>query len=456
MNLQQIIRILFVRKFLIIASTFASLCGALLVVIVLPPRWQGHARVVLGDLKPDPVTGMVAPSAGADTYIATQVELVTDYTVAEHVAQLLGWLSDPQLIQFYDNRPKSDDRDYSRWLAQLVINRTTVQVLRDTNIMEITYTGATPDNARIVADAVRTAYLDQSVNFHRQDALKTAAFFDAEAAKAKTLLDAATDREAQYERENGLVMQDATTDVDTARLRSAAANVAPAPPPPRFTPSNTAAELAQLDASIGQAEKNLGPNNPDLLAMKSKRASLASLAAREEAAQKSAASSQGSLNSAGLDRTVQTLKTRVLAQSGKLARLQQLQSDVDLQRDELNRALARSAELRREAAVTNVGITPIGEAIAPEQPSFPNKPLIFIGALILGLVSGSEAAVLTELIARRVRGPQDLSEISDVPLIAVIDRSKPGWRWQFSDLFKGGARKRNSKGRFNSGDTIRA
>jgi succinoglycan biosynthesis transport protein ExoP len=456
MNLQQIIRILFVRKFLIIASTLASLCGALLVVIILPPRWQGHARVVLGYLKPDPVTGLVAPSTAADTYIATQAELVTDYTVAEHVAQLLGWLSDPQLIQLYSNRPKSDVRDYSRWLAQLVIDRTTVRVLPDTNIMEISYTAATPENARTVADAVRTAYLDQSVNFHRQDALKTAAFFDEEASMAKALLDASTDREAQYERENGLVMQDATTDVDTARLRSAVAHVAPAAVTPRYTTSNAAAELAELDASMGQAEKNLGPNHPDLVAMKSKRASLAILAAREEAEQKSGGGLRDSISSSGLDRTVQSLKTRVLAQSGKLARLQQLQSDVDLQRDELNRALSKSAELRREAAVTNIGITPIGEAYAPEQPSFPNKPLIFIGALFLGLVTGAEAAVLTELMARRVRGPEDLSEILDVPLIAVIDRSKVSWSPPFGDDLKGAARKRSPRALIGNGDTIKA
>ena len=456
MNGQQLIRILFARKYLIISATLACLCGALLVVLIVPPRWQGHARVVLGDLKPDPITGIVEPSTTAETYIATQLELVTDYTVAEHVAQLLGWLSDPQLIQLYDNRPKSDDRDFSRWLAQLVINRTTARVLRDTNIMEITYTGATPDNARTVADAVRTAYLDQSLSFHRQDALRTASFFDQEAAKAKGRLDAANDRETQYERENGLVMQDATTDVDTARLRSLATSVTPAVAAPRFGPSNASAELAQLDASIAQAEQSLGPNHPDLVAMKSRRASLAVVAAREVAAQKSSVSSAGSPSAAGLDQTVMSLKGRVLAQSGKLAQLEQLQSEVDLQRDELNRAMTRSAELRREASVNNIGITAIGEANSPPQPSFPNKPLIFIGALLLGLATGIQAAVLTELMASRVRGPDDLRALDDVPLIAVIARPKGTWRPSFIYLFKGLARPHSGTRRWRRRKPLKA
>ena len=84
---------------------------------------------------------------------------MTDYSVAGRVAQQLGWLSDPQLIQLYNNRPSTDDRDYSRWLAQLIINRTRVNVLPQTNIMEIICTSNTPDSAKVIADALRQAYI---------------------------------------------------------------------------------------------------------------------------------------------------------------------------------------------------------------------------------------------------------------------------------------------------------
>ena len=57
-------------------------------------------------------------------------------------------------------------------------------------------------------------------------------------------------------------------------------------------------------------------------------------------------------------------------------------------------------------------------------PASPNLPLIFAGALALGLGNGALASILAELMARRVRGPADLNDLTSVPLIAVVKASK--------------------------------
>ena len=125
--------------------------GAFIVILLLSPRWEASSRVLLNLLKPDPVTGQVIAGNGTNTYVATQIELIKDYSVAGQVADQLGWLSDPELIRQYRERSKDDVRDYRRWLAQLVIDRTRANVVAGSNILEITYFGATPDNARAVA-----------------------------------------------------------------------------------------------------------------------------------------------------------------------------------------------------------------------------------------------------------------------------------------------------------------
>jgi succinoglycan biosynthesis transport protein ExoP len=432
MSIFQFLRAFWARKYLIACTTLAAFIGALVVVSVLPPRWQAHSRVLLGELKPDPITGLVPPSATARSYIATQLELVTDYSVAGQVAEQLGWLSDPNLIQQYQRGAKPDSPDFRHWLAQLVIARTKATVLQDSNIMEITYTGTSPDNAKAVADALRTAYIDQSLTFHRDDALKTAAFFDSEVTKAKAALDAAETAESDYERQNGIVMQDDKTDVDTARLRALSMEgVAPASAAAAMQvgSSPTALELAGVDAQLAQAEKNLGPNHPELLALKSRRAALAAVAAKEEANARSAGGAVGG-GSGALDRLVQAQKSRVIAQSGKLARLQQLEAEVDLSRDQLNKASAHVADLRQEAAIDDTGITPLGGAVTPQAPSFPNKLLILPGATVAGLGIGLLVALLMELLSRRVRGPEDLQYIGGLPLIAVVAASENaggGW-----------------------------
>jgi succinoglycan biosynthesis transport protein ExoP len=434
MSIFQFLRAFWARKYLIASTTVAAFVGALLIVSVLPPRWQAHSRILLGELKPDPITGLVPPSATARNYIATQLELVTDYSVAGQVAEQLGWLSDPNLIQQYQRIAKPNSPDFRHWLAQLVIARTKATVLQDSNIMEITYTGTSPDDAKAVADALRTAYIDQSLAFHRNDALKTAAFFDSEVTKAKATLDAAESAEADYERQNGIVMQDDKTDVDTARLRALSME-GMAPAAAVALPGGTspaAMELAGLDAQIAEATKNLGPNHPELLALKAKRAAIASVAAKEEANLRSGGGGAGG-GSGALDRMVQEQKSRVIEQSGKLARLQQLEANVELSRDQLNKASAHVADLRQEAAIDDTGITPLGGAVTPQTPSFPNKILILPGSAAAGLGIGLLVALLLELLARRVRGPEDLQHIEGLPLIAVVaapDKVRPGAFWR--------------------------
>jgi succinoglycan biosynthesis transport protein ExoP len=434
MSIFQFLTIVWARKYLIASTTLVAFVLALLVVTVVPPRWQAHSRVLLGQLKPDPITGLVPPSATARSYISTQLELVTDYSVAGQVAEQLGWLSDPKLFAKYQQSAKAHSPDFRHWLAQIVISGTKATVLQDSNIMEITYTGNTPDNAKAVADALRTAYIDQSLAFHRNDALKTAAFFDSEVTKSKAALDAAEAAEADYERQNGIVMQDDKTDVDTARLRALSMEgMVPAATVAMATGTSPAEmELAGIDAQIADATKNLGPNHPELLALKAKRAAIASVAAKEEANLRTGGGAGG--GSGDLDRMVQAQKSRVIAQSAKLAHLQQLEAQVELSRDQLNKASAHVADLQQEAAIDDIGITPLGGAVTPQAPSFPNKILVLPGATAAGLAIGLITALLLEILGRRVRRPEDLQHIDGLPLIAVVAASNK-IRRSFMDSF---------------------
>lgn len=62
----------------------------------------------------------------------------------------------------------------------------------------------------------------------------------------------------------------------------------------------------------------------------------------------------------------------------------------------------------------------LGSAVAPQNPAFPNMPLIVFGSLTLGLGVGVLVGLLMEMFGRRVRGPEDLWAAIDAPLIAVI------------------------------------
>lgn len=420
MSLFQFLRILWAHRYVTLATTVCTLIGAIIAIIIVPPRYEAVSRVMLNTLKPDPVTGEVISNTASRTYIATQTELIKDYGVAGKAVDQLNWASSPDVITQYQ-ASNANGMDIRRWLAQRITAGTGVKVVTGTNILEISYRASTPTEAKAMSDALRNAYIDSTLDTRRREATRTADWYSLQADKERSLLNAADAAKTAYEKEHGIVMQADNTDVDSARLRALSSQSAmPAMAPQMPVTSPSAAQLVQLDAAIAQASKNLGPNHPQMIQLRAQRASLAQVAAQEMAAGRAAANASGA--SAGMiQREVEAQTSKVISKRDKIEKLTQLQADVNMRREQYNKSMARIAELRQQASVADTGIVTLGEAVTPRNPSFPNKPLILGGALGLGLGVGILLSLLLELFGRRVRSIEDIQAVIDVPLLAVID-----------------------------------
>ena len=451
MSLFQFLRILWAHRYVTIATTICTLVGAVIAMLIVPPRYEAVSRVMLNTLKPDPVTGEVIANTASRTYIATQTELIKDYVVAGKAVDQLNWASSPDVITQYQTT-NNGGMDIRRWLAQRIISATTVKVVTGTNILEIAYKASSPTEAKSMADALRNAYIDSTLETRRREATRTADWYQAQAQKERALLNAADAAKTAYEKEHGIVMNADNTDVDSARLRALASqSAAPAamiaPSAPMTSPS--AIQLAQLDSAIAQAARNLGPNHPQMVQMRAQRAALAQVAAQEMAAARAAAgaaASAASVSSSALQREVAAQTAKVIDKRDKIERLTQLQSEVNLRREQYNKSMARIAELRQEAAIADTGIATLGEAVTPQKPSFPNKPLILGGALGLGFGMGVLLSLLLELFGRRVRSIEDLQSAIDAPLLAVVDGPAAAKRRLKLPSIRIGRRKRGSAG----------
>jgi uncharacterized protein involved in exopolysaccharide biosynthesis len=98
MSIIQFLRILWARAPLIVACTIFTFLGGLVVTLVVQPRYEASARVMLSILKPDPITGLVQNMGDLGPFIDTQRELIRDYRVAGPVVAALNWETDPQKI----------------------------------------------------------------------------------------------------------------------------------------------------------------------------------------------------------------------------------------------------------------------------------------------------------------------------------------------------------------------
>jgi succinoglycan biosynthesis transport protein ExoP len=426
----QIARILWAYRLLILLAAISCFVGGVVVIKMLPPRWEGHSRVMLALVKPDPVTGEVLATGAVRAYAATQVELIRDYSVAGNVVDQLGWLSDPSLIERYQARPKSDTRDFRRYLAQIIIDGTSANLIEGSNILEITFQANNARDAKLVADALRKSYIDSSLESRRAEANRNAEWFETQAEKAKVQLASAQEAKAIYEKNNGIILQDDKSDIESSRLKSLSTQGAgPAPIILPAAPTPAINELAQLDQQISQASETLGPNHPELQALKARRVTLAAQAAQERTAARAQANA-AMQNYSALNAAVESQKSKVIAQGDKIQALRQLQTEVDLRTDQFNKTLTRAADFRQQAAIVDTGLTPLDSAVVPDRPVFPKKPLIMGGSMMLGLGMGVMVSLLLELFARRVRGVEDMGAIR-VPLMAVLP---PGQKRKTSPL----------------------
>ena len=433
MSISHFFRILWVRRTLILATVLAALAAALVVIAVVPARYEASSRLMLDIVKPDPLTGEVMSSKFAGAYFATQKEIITDYRVAGRVVDAFGWTSSPELAAQYQ-QAGAGDMSFRRWLAQRIMDSTEVTMLQGSNILEITYTSDSPDTAAKVADALRDAYQEEMRAQRQTDARRNAEWFGNQTVKLRGQLASASQKLTSFERENGVVINQDGIDAETARLQAMStmpetpqAPMMSAPAAAIISPSQ--GQLAQFDASMESVTATLGPNHPRVIAMRQQRAALAANVSRELAAARAASGGASVARGPSAGQLFSQQQQKVLAQSGKADEARQLAVDVAVLRDQTQKSAARTAELQQEADSTETGLSYLGSAVAPRSATFPNVPLVILGGLFLGLFLGTAIAILIELLRRRVRGPSDLV-FGDIPLlgISLVDSAPRGHR----------------------------
>jgi succinoglycan biosynthesis transport protein ExoP len=227
----------------------------------------------------------------------------------------------------------------------------------------------------------------------------------------------------------------AQQDTDSARLAALVSQAASAPAAALSAPvtvsSQSKLQLAQIDAQIAQNAEKLGPNHPAMQQLRAQRALVASVVAQEAASARAGPSTAAVMGE--VSKALQQQKAVVIAQRDKIERLRQLQSEVDLRRDQYQKTSERAAELTLEAGVADSGMSPVGVVVTPTKPAFPNKPLIIFGSVGLGAGLGLVLAILIELLNRRVRGIEDLEFDRNLHCLAIVgaaprDRRSKGAR----------------------------
>ncbi len=123
-----------------------------------------------------------------------------------------------------------------------------------------------------------------------------------------------------------------------------------------------------------------------------------------------------------LEQALNRQKARVLALSQERDKLAVLTRDVESARSAYDAALQRHTHVRLESRLDQTDIAVLNAAIPPLVPVFPKIPLNIVLSVFIGVMFGVGAALLLELMNRRIRSRDDLSYAAGIPVLAEISR----------------------------------
>ena len=437
MSLSQFFSIMRARLRLAGMILLATLLLALAWVVIRPATYVARAPILV-DTRPDPTSKQEGwQPVDTQAYLSTQIDIIKSDKVAQRAVELLPADQEPMLSL----RKQAASRPQPQvWMAHEIQQGLDVKPARESNIVNIEWKGRSAQVAARVANAFAQAYLDTSVNLKTQPAQRYADWFDTQVKDAKQRLEQAQGRLSDFQQKAGIISSSEQGDYETARLKDlndqlliaqgrrqvgsgeTSSQVMQSP-----LVNNMRADVARLEAKIQEASATMGPNHPKMREMQAELRSMQSRLASESARVGSGAAVAAHASAARireLEDAINAQKTRVLATNKARGELSVLQREVDSAQKAYENVAAAGAQSRLQAMQTQTNVVFLGSATAPIDASGPTKRQIMMLALAAGLVLAMAGALLAELLNRRVRSVEDLSMVTDLPILGVVPAPK--------------------------------
>ena len=442
MTIQQFLLILRARYKVIMWVLLFTVIATLIVSLLLPKQYTANTAVVVDIKSPDPVAGLVLPGLMSPTYMATQVDVINSDRVAERVVKMLRMDENPAIREQWEE--DGSKGALTTWLANLLKKKLDVKPSRESNVIYIEFTGSDPDFAAAVANAFAQAYMDVNLDLKVAPARQYSQWFKEQTAVARDQLERAKAALSAYQQETGVVATFERLDYEIAKLNELSTQLTliqaqttdssskrkAAEDPETLAEvmqnpliNSLKSDIARLEAKLQESNVYLGPNHPQTRRSQSELASLKNkLSAETRKIQSGIGTSYevGKRKEQELLEAMEKQKERVLELNRQRDQISVLQGDVEAAQRNFEGVSQRSALTRLESLSVQTNITTLNPAAVPTEPSRPRVLLNMLVSIFLGTLTGVGAALVLELMNRRVRSGEDIIEAIEVPLLAVI------------------------------------
>jgi chain length determinant protein EpsF len=436
-------KVAFLTLFLIVSTTLA-------VSLILPKEYSANTAVVVDVKSPDPLVGMVLPGSLTPGYMATQIDIINSDRVAQRVVKLLRMDESPAIREQWEEATQGEG-DVTVWLGELLKKKLNVKPSRDSNVINIEFSGAEPSFAAVVANAFAQAYIDTNLDLKVEPARQHSDWFDDQTKVLRDKLEKARQALSSHQQETGIIATEERLDYEVAKLNELSTQLtivqgqtSDSSSKRRSTenPATLAevmqnplinslkSDIARLDAKLQESSVNLGRNHPQTQRAQSELASLRSrLASETRQIHNSISTSHevGKLKEEELREAIERQKKHVLELNRQRDQISVLQRDVEAAQRNFEAVSQRSAQTRLESLAVQTNISILNPASIPLEHSRPRILLNILISIFIGVLIAVGVVVLLELLNRRVRSAQDLTQVMDLPVLATISiaRTRP-------------------------------
>ena len=444
MNFTQFLLILKARLKIILITFFLTVMTTLIVSLLLPKSYMATTSLVLNYKGMDPVTGVVLPAQLMPGYMATQNDIITSRNVAIKVVDQLKFVDSASAQEQFNEATKGKG-DFRVWFADLLLKKLDVKPSRESSVIEISFSGSDPEFSAAVANAFASAYIETSLHLKVEPAQKAASFLGDQTKSLRANLEAAQAKMSKYQQEKGLTNMMGSLDVENARLNDLSAQLVMAQSQafesasrqqsaggnglssPDITANpvvqNMKVQISSAESKLSELSQRVGVNHPQYQAAKEELNKLKSLLQQETRNVSSSIAGTARIyqqREAELRAALAAQKTRVLELNRSRDELAVLQQDIENAQHAMDAASQRFTQSTIEGNANQTDVAVLNPATPPQDPSSPKMLLNTLLSIFLGAILGIGFALLAEMMDRRVRSRDDLSDLLEVPVFAII------------------------------------
>ena len=441
MSIKQILRIIWARKWLVVAlMALVSIVGTV-VTVTLPKQFTAETAMVV-EMRIDPALGALAPSLAAPSYMATQIEIIKSERVASRVVKMLGVERSPSAVQQWRDATAAKI-PLERYFAGLLQGGVAVEPLNGSSIINVRFSAQDPVFAQAAANAFAQAYMDISVELRIAPARQSAAFLDDQTKVLRGNLEAAQTRLSKFQQEKGIVVSDERFDQENARYQSLVSQLGAAQGERIETDTRARnsgsevsldvlssgaigalkAQLASAQTKMTELSAVVGKNHPNRIQLDAQISELRQQIAAETRRVSGGTATQSRSSGqkvAELQGLVEEQKKKLLTLRSDRDQVAVYMRDVDTANRAYEAISSRVGQFTLESQNNQANTRLLSPAVEPLSPSRPKVMLGVVGSILGGLALGIVAALGWELLDRRVRDPEDMLVAAGVPVLGVL------------------------------------